>query len=196
MERGTMACHQKKGVKIKARLGFSDESAFSDKPIVRKTWALKGKTPILKVPGGWIIRSVISLITCSPEGLRPRLYFEMIKGAVNAQWFIRFLKQIKHHLKGRKLILIIDNLRVHKAKIVKEYLTTQRHWLTVEYLPTYAPELNPNEYLWSSGKRKDFSNAVIQNGAALDQRIRASGKRAQRDAALLKGFLRASSLFE
>lgn len=191
-----MARHQKKGLKIKARLGFSDESAFSDKPMVRRTWAPKGKTPILKVPGGWITRSVISLITCSSKGLRPRLYFEMIPKTVNAQRFVRFLKQTKRHLKGKQLILIIDNLRVHKAKIVKEYVQSQRSWLSVEYLPPYAPELNPAEYLWSSRKRKDFSNAVIADRNELDRRIKASGRRARRDAALLRGFLRASSLFE
>jgi transposase len=191
-----MASHQKKGLKIKARIGFSDESAFSDRPMVRKTWAPKGKTPILKIPGGWITRSVISLITCSPKGLRPRLYFEMMRGAVNAQRFINFLKQAKRHLHRRKLILIIDNLRVHKARLVQEYVQRQRHWLSVEYLPPYAPELNPPEYLWSSRKRKDFGNAVIADRTELDRRIKASGRRAQRDVTLLKGFLRASGLFE
>ena len=68
MEAGILAADSKKGLKTKARIGFSDESAFSDKPMVRKTWAPRGKTPILNVPGGWITRSVISLITCHPLG--------------------------------------------------------------------------------------------------------------------------------
>lgn len=189
-----MASHSKKGVRIGARIGFSDESAFSDKPMVRRTWAPKGKTPILKVPGGWITRSVISLITCSPQGKRPRLYFEIGKGAVNADTFLGFLKQVRRHIRGN-LILIIDNLRVHKAKKVSGYLNAQTHRLSVEYLPPYAPELNPVEYLWSSRKRKDFGNAEIPDGASLDRRIRASGQRAKKDPHLLKGFLRASTLF-
>lgn len=190
-----MASHSKKGLKIKARIGFSDESAFSDKPMVRKTWAPRGHTPILKVPGGRVTRSVISLITCSPYGMRPHLYFEMRKGAVNAGVFIRFLKSVKRHLGSRRLILVIDNLRVHKAKLVKEYLRKERRWLAVEYLPPYAPELNPVEYVWSSRKRKEFGNAVILDSRALDQRIRKSGERAQRNLSLLKGFLLASTLF-
>ena len=191
-----MAGYPKKGVKTHARIGFSDESAFSDKPMVRKTWAPKGKTPILKVPGGWITRSVISIITCSPKGKRPRLYFETLPGSVNAPTFIRFLKGITRHMHRRKIILIIDNLRVHKAKLVNEYLKTQKRWLTVEYLPPYAPELNPVEYVWSSRKRKEFGNAVITDSRTLDRRIQASGERARSDPALLKGFLRASTLFE
>jgi len=95
----------------------------------------------------------------------------------------------------RKLILIIDNLRVHKAKLVNEYLKTQKRWLTVEYLPPYAPELNPVEYVWSSRKRKEFGNAVITDSRTLDRRIQASGERVRSDPALLKGFLRASTLF-
>lgn len=195
MERKTMAGHTKKGLKIKARLGFSDESAFSDKPLVGKTWAPQGRTPVLKTPGGWMTRSVISLITRSPLGKWPRLCFQTMRGAVNAERFIQFLKPAKRHGNSGKLILIIDNLRVHKATMTQEYVRARKHWLTVEFLPPYAPELNPPEYLWSSRKRKHFSNASIQGGKALDQRIRKSGRDAEKDAGLLKGFLRASSLF-
>lgn len=191
-----MAKDSKKGAKTHARIGFSDESAFSDKPTVRKTWAPKGKTPVLRVPGGWITRSVISLITCSPRGSRPRLYFETLKGTVNADIFIRFLKSMKYHMGGRKLILIIDNLRVHKAKIVRGYIKKEKRWLTVEFLPPYAPELNPVEYVWSSRKRKEFGNAVIADSRALDRRIRESGERARSEPELLKGFLKASTLFK
>ena len=195
MERRILAEDSKKRAKTHARIGFSDESAFSDRPTVRKTWAPKGKTPILKVPGGWITRSVISLITCSPKGERPRLYFEKLPGAVNAERFLSFLRDVQRHMSGRKLILVIDNLRVHKAKMVKEYLKKEKRWLTVEYLPPYAPELNPTEYVWSSGKRKDFGNVSITGGKELDRRIRACGERTKRNPALLKGFLKASTLF-
>lgn len=195
MERTILAEDSKKGVKNHARIGFSDESAFSDKPTVRKTWAPKGHTPILKVPGGWVTRSVISLLTCSPSGARPRLYFETLSRAVNAVRFIKFLKGVKRHLRSRKLILVLDNLRVHKARAVKDYLKREKRWLAVEYLPPYAPELNPVEYVWSSRKRTEFGNAVIADSRALDRRIRESGERARGNPALLKGFLKASKLF-
>lgn len=190
-----MACHQKKGLKTKARIGFSDESAFSDKPLVGKTWSPRGQTPFLKVPGGWITRSVLSLITSSPLGKRPRLYFQTVKGTVNAECFLQFLKQVKRYSRARKLILLVDNLRAHKAAIVEDYVRTQKHWLTMEFLPPYAPELNPPEYLWSNRKRLYFTNAIVKDGKALDRRIRISGKNAQKDSQLLKGFLRASTLF-
>lgn len=196
MARGILAADSKKGAKTHARLGFSDESAFSDQPTVRKTWAPKGKTPILKVPGGWCTRSAISLITCSPDGLRPRLYWETLTGAVNAGIFLGFLKSVKRLMNGRKLILIIDNLPVHKAKTVQAYVKKQHRCLTVEFLPPYAPELNPTEYVWSSRKRKDFGNVTISGSQMLDRRIKESGERARQSPALLKGCLRASTLFK
>ncbi len=103
---------------------------------------------------------------------------------------------MKRTLGGKKLILIIDNLRVHKAKLVSKYLATQKRWLTVEYLPPYAPELNPVEYVWSSRKHKEFGNAVIVDLRTLDRRIRATGEEARGDPTLLKGFLKASELFK
>jgi len=139
---------------------------------------------------------VISLLTCSPKGLWPHLYFETLKGAVNADTFIGFLKGVKRHMGGRKLILVIDNLRVHKARAVNGHLIREKRWLTVEYLPAYAPELNPVEYVWSSRKRKGFGNAIIADSHALDRRIRENGEKARGDPALLKGFLRASTLFK
>ena len=124
------------------------------------------------------------------------MYFEKLPGTVNAERFLSFLRDVKRHMGGRKLILVIDNLRVHKAKTVKEYLKKEKRWLRVEYLPPYAPELNPTEYVWSSGKRKDFGNVSITGGRELDRRIRECGERTKRNPALLKGFLKASTLFK
>ena len=124
------------------------------------------------------------------------MWFETLPRAMNTEIFLAFLRDVKHHMGGRKLILIIDNLRVHKAKKVEEYQKTQKRWLTVEFLPPYAPELNPTEYVWSSGKRKNFGNATITDGRALGRRIRECGERTKRNPSLLKGFLRASTLFK
>jgi transposase len=191
-----MARHPKKGLKTKARIGFADESAFSDKPMVRRTWAPRGRTPVIKVPSGWSTRSVISMITVSPKGIHPRLYFEVVRRTVNAKRFRTFLTRVKRHMRGGELILIIDNLRVHKSKIVQEYIKSQKSWLAVEYLPPYAPELNPVEYLWSSKKRRHFSNTRINGAYTLDRRIRRSGSTAQKETWLLTGFLKASTLFK
>ena len=69
-----------------------------------------------------------------------------LKEALNADLLIRFLKQLIKHRK-RKIILIVDNLRVHHAKLVKGWLEEHKERIEVFYLPAYSPELNPDEYL-------------------------------------------------
>ena len=64
-------------------------------------------------------------------------------------------KELRTHGRG-KLILIIDRLPAHRAKTTIQFLKTQRDWLTIEWFPGYAPELNPVEYLWAALKRKDL----------------------------------------
>jgi len=89
----------------------------------------------------------------------------------------------------------MDRLAVHRSKESTVFLKEQRRWLIVEWFPAYAPELNPIEYLWSASKRKDFANFCPDTMADLDQRIRRSMKRIRRKPNILKGFLKASSLF-
>ena len=68
------------------------------------------------------------------------------EGSMNAQVLIRFLKRLIKN-SGRKLFVILDNLRVHHAKIVQEWLEEHREEIELFYLPSYSPELNPDELL-------------------------------------------------
>ena len=107
---------------------------------------------------------------------------------------VRFLKELRHHVRGRRS-LVWDGLRVHHAKETKTFLTTQQHWLQTERFPAYAPALNPVECFWSAMKTKDFANVCPPKIGDLDRRIRQAGRRVRRQPGLLRGFLRASSLF-
>lgn len=113
---------------------------------------------------------------------------------MKAKDILVFLKELKAYLKGKKLLLIWDGLPAHRAKIIREYLRHERHWLRAERFPAYAPELNPIEYLWSAMKRKDIANRVPAGIASLKRAIRKSRRRLS-DAGLLKGFLKASGLY-
>lgn len=177
-----------------AKLGFLDESGISDKPTVRRSWAPRGKTPIVASPGHWHTRSVTGVITCSPYGNRPKLYLRMVSGTISSPEFIRFVKHLRYHVKGR-LILLLDRLAVHRSKKTSAFLKQQRRWLTIEWFPAYAPELNPIEYLWSASKRKDFANYCPDTIAELDARIRRSVRRIRRRPDVLRGFLKAAELF-
>lgn len=189
-----MASYPKKGVKTGAKLAFLDESGISEKPTVRRSWAPKGKTPIINSPGHWHTHSVTGAIVCTARGYNPKLYFRLTDGVVASPEFIRFVKQLRHHVRGR-IILLMDRLAVHRSKESSAFLKTQQHWLKAEWFPPYAPELNPIEYLWSASKRKDFANFCPDTISDLDNRIRRSVKRIRRRPDILTGFLRKSSLF-
>lgn len=188
--------HPKKGLQIGALLGFLDETGFSDRPTVRKTWAPRGKTPIITTAGGWKNRTLIGTIVTDPRvRQRPKFYGMIPQKSVHAEDCIRYLKHLKRHLKGRKLILLWDGLSAHTAKATKAYIASQKDWLIVERTPTYAPEVNPPEYLWSAMKTKDLSNTESASIQDLDAHIQRSIRRVQRSKTVLRGCLEASGLF-
>lgn len=189
-----MASHSKKGAKNGSRIGFLDESGISERPSVRRSWAPKGQTPLIRSTGSWKTRSVIGLITCTARGRRPKLYLRIFKHTIHDVEIIHFVKELRRHIRG-KLILIWDGLSAHRSKASRAFLKTQKRWLRVERFPPYAPELNPVEYLWSSGKRTTLANYSPDTTTDLDQRIRSTARRCQRQPDRLKGFLKASTLY-
>ena len=126
-----------------AILYFQDESGVSLIPVLGKTWAKKGKTPKIKVTGnkgGFCVTSAIS-----PAG---RMVFRIENDTIHAKDHINFLKQIMKHHTRRKIIVIEDNAKPHIAGIVKDFVKENRNKIAVYYLPTYSPDLNPDEKVW------------------------------------------------
>lgn len=135
------------------------------------------------------------VIITTPKAKKSQLFLTIFHGSMKANDFVSYLKQIKRHLAGKKLLLIWDGLPAHRAKVVTEYAKNQNKWLKLARLPGYAPELNPIEYLWSAMKTKDLSGLPVQGLQKLKQTIRKSKHRINRDQKLLKGFLTASGLY-
>jgi transposase len=104
------------------------------------------------------------------------------------------LKDLKRHRHGRKILLIWDGLPAHRALKVQNYIKTQKEWLRIERFPSYAPELNPIEYLWSSMKKKHLGN-LTADLSILGKELKKC-KRKIRDPELLRGFLNASKLYD
>ena len=155
---------------------------------------MKGKTPIIASTGSWKNLTISGIIVTSPCAVRLRLFLRIFPGSMNARDILRFLKELKINLNGKKLLLIWDGLPAHRAKIIQEYASRERGWLRLERFPAYAPELNPIEYLWSAMKRKDIANHVPDGCITLKRTIRRAGRRLS-DTHLLKGFLEASTLY-
>lgn len=133
------------------------------------------------------------MIVTDPRGKRPRLFLRSIAGSVDAHEVIVFLRDIKRHLRGKHIVLFMDGLPAHRAKIVQRYIQAQRAWLRVVRLPAYAPELNPIEYLWGMMKKTYLAN-LTPDLAVIGRELKRC-RRQMSDRRLLQGFLKASSLY-
>jgi transposase len=131
-----------------AHLVFIDESGFLLIPSVRRTWGLRGQTPLHRHHYRHEKVSVISALTVSPQRHRLGLYFRCLADANfdNAQVAV-FLRHLLKHLRGF-VIVVWDNGRCHKGDDMRAFLRRCKR-IRIEALPPYAPELNPDEGVWN-----------------------------------------------
>src|SRR3954451_19939664 len=124
-----------------AVIHWGDETGISNQDQIGRSYAPRGKTPVVARTAKRISRSMISAV--SNRGL---MRFMLYEGALNAGLFIAFLRRLIKDT-GQKVLLIVDNLKVHKAGKVQAWLTSRAHEVELFYLPSYAPDHNPSEYL-------------------------------------------------
>jgi transposase len=153
-----------------AHLVFLDESGYMLTPTVRRTWAPSGQTPILDC---WDRRdrlSAISCLTVSPKASRLNLYFQLLPHTVHGEDVVEFLRELKANL-GGPLTVLWDRSPVHrKSTVVHEYLARHPEILT-EDLPAYAPELNPDELVWSWSKYGRLANLAANDTDQLAETV-------------------------
>ncbi len=143
---------------------FQDEAGVAVNAVMGKTWAPKGKTPIVKLTGnrgGICVSSAIS-----PAG---RLVFRVEKGTVTSFTFIEFLDEIRKHHKNRKIIVIADNAPQHVAQRVRDYAERNKKSFALYFLPTYSPELNPDEHVWGYLKSNKLKSHLAKNKKELTE---------------------------
>ena len=92
------------------------------------------------------------------DGGRTRLLARTKPDSFNTESLIAFLKELRLFAQGAKVILVWDHLPAHRSKLMKEFLTGQRDWLQIEWLPGYAPDLNPTEAVWNNIKGRELAN--------------------------------------
>jgi len=146
-----------------------DESGVLLNPLVRRTLAPRGQTPILKVKGGRHEKvSVIAGLSLSPRTRRLGLYFQTHpRSYLNNQRTADFLRELLRHLRG-PVIAVWDNGPAHKGDAIRQVLADYPR-LDLEWLPSYAPELNPVEQLWNHVKRGQLANFTTTDAEALDE---------------------------
>ncbi len=94
-----------------------------------------------------------------------------LKKALNAETFIDFLKRLIKHRK-RKIFLIVDNLRVHHSKRVKQWLVKHKECIELLFLPSYSPEMNPDEYLNQTLKHETFKAGPAHDEITLKANVK------------------------
>jgi hypothetical protein len=120
---------------------FGDETAVKEDTAWVRGFAPKGQTPVLKKPQRWDKLSMISAISARGE-----VAFRIVEGGFNAERFIEFLAALIEAA-PRKILLVVDNLSVHKAAAMTAWLEDKQDRIELAFLPPYAPESNPDEYL-------------------------------------------------
>lgn len=192
---GALAGGKKNARRQRAWLVFEDESGLSQQPVVRRTWAPRGQTPILThVLNNWKRLSVAAALAFRWDGRRTRLYFQTRPGTYTTATLLPFLRALKRHFRGRPIILLWDGLGAHTSRRMRTYLASRRAWLTVERLPAYAPELNPVEPLWGNVKTRELANHCAPDLDALGRPLRAGLGRVRRHPTLALSFLRHAGL--
>jgi transposase len=165
-----------------ADIYFWDESGFRADTVHGKTWAAKGKTPVIARPGQ---RQSIS--AASAVNAKGGFWFATYQGALNAELFIELLKRM---MKGRKnpVHLVVDGLPAHKKLNVRQYIESTNGKLTMHVLPGYAPDLNPDELVWRYVKRTGVARNPLRAAEKLEIRIDGQLREMQKNRRLVRSF--------
>lgn len=165
-QRKTYPAIARRAKKEKADIYFWDESGFRADSVHGRTWGVKGETPVVQRPGQ---RQSIS--AASAVNAKGAFWFATYKGALSGELFVELLKKLMYRRK-KALHLIVDGLPAHKKVVVKDYVASTQGKLTLHFLPGYAPDLNPDELVWSHAKRTGNARRPLRAGEKLEDRVR------------------------
>ena len=188
-----LASVEKRARRQNALIVFEDESGVSLLPSVRATWAPRGQTPVLRHPFNWKRLSLAGALAYEPDGSDAHLFFELRPGAYNDETLIAFLSEL-NEVERRNVLLIWDGLPSHRSRRMSDWIASQRHWLSVERLPGYAPDLNPIENVWGNLKSQELANLCSNTIDQVADVAEGGLDRIGSDAALCFAFLRHSGL--
>ena len=175
-----MAADSANAQRRRACLVFFDETALSLTPNVRRSWAPVGHPPVLQHRFNWKKASMAAALCYGVRGGGAQLCFHLQPGNHNTDSLIQVLGELQRFLGGEKATLLWDGLPAHRSRAMQAWLATQRHWLVVERLPAYAPELNPVEGLWSWLKGSQLANLACPTLQAVVEQAELGIERARR----------------
>ena len=188
METGALAGTKKNAKKQGRTIVFIDESGLSERPHRRRTWAPRGQTPVLQYHFTWKTLSAMAGITWW------NFYFRLFSGTIRSPQVVEFLQHLLRHIPGR-LLIVWDGLRQHRSRLVRDFVASQEGRIVLEFLPGYAPELNPNEFGWSYLKGgQHLANFCPDDIDELHATVLVAAADARSNQSLLRSFVRGTKL--
>jgi len=151
-----------------ARILWADEATVQVGGIKPRGCSKRGRPPVLRTTGNRSVRCN----TISAVGNRGDLMFMTFEGSMNVEIFKTFILQVIKEVAG-PVTMIVDNLKVHHANCLGEWLKERRERdsFTLEYLPSYSPELNPDEYLNRDVKAGLAERALPKDAKAVNAAV-------------------------
>lgn len=171
-----------------AKIFFLDEAGIRSDSVLGRTWAPKGQTPEVQTSGRRQSVNAISAVNARGE-----FWFKVYTQRLNKELFLQFLKAF---LRGRRIpvMLVVDGHPAHRARIIAEYVQALKGRLEIHFLPGYAPELNPDEFVWNHLKKQGVSKKPLRQGESLRARVQHDLERIRRAPALVRSFFRAPTV--
>ena len=164
---------------------WGDETGMRSDSHAGRSYAPIGETPVRLVSGSRFSTNMISTVTN-----RGKLRFMLYRETLTAPVLIRFLSRLIRDAQGRKVFLILDNLRVHHSKKVSAWVGDRKEQIELFFLPAYAPELNPDEYLNCDLKHQVRTGLPACNQDELERRVRSVMRRLQLHPERIRSYFR------
>ena len=121
-------------------------------------------------------------------------YFRLYPGSIRSPQVVQFLSHLMRHI-PKDMLVIWDGLRAHRSRLVSDFVAQQNGRIELEYLPAYAPELNPVEYLWGYWKQHELPNFCPKTFTELSFHALRALKRMRRRPKLITAFWKQAELF-
>lgn len=184
-----------------AYIVFEDEAGFSMTPPRARTWGRRGHTPVVRVRGRSWRRWSIAAMCCYKQGETSRLIYRPRrhrkhkgKGRDSFSWRDYRDLAVRAHLQLKApIVLVWDNLNTHLAAGMRQY-ADEHDWLTIVQLPSYAPDLNPAEGVWSLLRRGPMANTAFTDDDHLERTLRRGLRHIQLRPDLIDGCLAGTGL--
>jgi transposase len=187
-----LASHQKKARRLGASIVFIDETGFRLQPVNRRTWAPCGQTPIQRAWDRYDRLSVIGAVALSPSRRRISTPFRIHDDHVRTDEVVSFVKQLRRAWR-RPLVICWDRWQVHRSA-AKRLAASRVKNIHYEWLPAYAPELNPVEPRWSHAKFGKLANFVPDDTLHLKRSVRSTLKNHSHNHHIKLSFFKAAQL--